>query len=437
MSDSKTDSEGLNLSYESIPEEDLLREEKEDSLLKQPFSPSSPLLRKSYLEIKVSCKNLQNIFLSEEELQNGKNNQEIQLNPYYMIYLNPSVELNEDNVCITKTDSIFHNSPKWTKSTEIDISQFNEKILIEVYSNKVYINKQNNGFRNNILDESTQYFLGFQLIPIEYIISSNKFEQNLNLQLIHKKYTEYFDKEYTSVMSIENHNLPSYISPPEKENYPSINIKFIYKDESSLLTLQCSVHSLINREDIQTGKKCLVYKLFISRGDGAEWFKESTFEEIEEFRKKIGVYDKEIFNLNFPSKSMFSSIPFLGSLFFEDVDDNESKVQIKIKEIENFFDRVTKNLSLYHIDLFVQFFSEQIKIERDNRSFKKSFDNNFNTSKNHVNDLRANSFKISHKNPYKSSFRKETFDLPSNPLKEESDFNSKGNNNDEDYFNEN
>ena len=158
-------------------------------------------------------------------------------------------------------------------------------------------------------------------------------------------------------MNIENHNPISYVIPNQNDKTPSITLIFIYYNHQALSLINCSVYSLIEREDTIQGKQYLMYKLYIKRMDGQKWFKEATIEEIESFKEEMSNTAKEIKDIPFPSKSLFSYLPIIGRFYEEE--DNKS-IKERIKMIDNFFMIITKNLLLYSLEEFNDFFTETI-----------------------------------------------------------------------------
>ncbi len=79
-----------------------------------------------------------------------------------------------------------------------------------------------------------------------------------------------------------------------------IKITFEYMNFYHLWLINCSVHTIIQKFD-ETNKNIshYIYKLFIKRNDDLEWFKDTTFEELEKFRNYIVKYVKDVCKFNF------------------------------------------------------------------------------------------------------------------------------------------
>lgn len=351
--------DNINESMESLPNYFLVNEEEDninisnntESYYNYPLSPSTPSSRKPYIKLKIHCKNLNNIITSKENNFDINNKYSIQLSPYCKI------KLNEQEY---QTKEIFHNSPRWNEEFELEIKEeLTDKIIIEVYTSGIFENKYQ-GTRNvQIKKENSSINLGFQILPIHFLEQSNQIgiQSVITLQLIQSKIENYFN-EKDSIMSIENHNPISYLISNQNDNTPSITIIFTYFNQQALSLINCSVYSLIEREDTIQGKKYLMYKLYIKRMDGLKWFKETTIEEIENFKEEIGNTSKEIKDIPFPSKSLLSYLPIIGRFYEEE--DNKS-IKERIKMIDNFFMIITKNILLYSLEEFNDFFTETMK----------------------------------------------------------------------------
>jgi hypothetical protein len=121
--------------------------------------------------------------------------------------------------------------------------------------------------------------------------------------------------------------------------------------------LNCSIHTIIQREDKIKNKSNFFYKIYLKRNDNLDWFIEATFEKIEEFRNYMIKYIPEVRDLPFPIKSIFSYFPLIGSLY----SDSNNDVLIEKKFIlDNFFKGICLNMKCYKLEEFNKFFSEQI-----------------------------------------------------------------------------
>ena len=351
--------DNMDDSMESLPNYFLVNEEEDNinlsnntgSYYNYPLSPSTPSSRKPYIKLKIHCKNLNNIISSKnKKSENNNNKYSVQLCQYCII------KLNEQEI---QTKEIFHNSPRWNENFELEIAEESiDKIIIEVYSSGIFENSYQ-GTRNvQIKQGEAPNYLGFQILPIHFLEQSNQIgiKSEITLQLIPSKIEEYFN-EKDSIMNIENHNPISYVIPNQNDKTPSITLIFTYYNHQALSLINCSVYSLIEREDTIQGKQYLMYKLYIKRMDGQKWFKEATIEEIESFKEEMSNTAKEIKDIPFPSKSLFSYLPIIGRFYEEE--DNKS-IKERIKMIDNFFMIITKNLLLYSLEEFNDFFTETI-----------------------------------------------------------------------------
>ena len=116
------------------------------------------------------------------------------------------------------------------------------------------------------------------------------------------------------------------------------------------------MHSIIRKEDPKFKKTSFYYyRLYIKRNDNLEWFKENTFEEIEKFRNSVCKFVKEIENIPFPMKSIFSYVPFIGSYYSDE--NNDVLIEKKIV-LDNFFEQVCLNFDVYKLEVFNNFFKE-------------------------------------------------------------------------------
>lgn len=135
-----------------------------------------------------------------------------------------------------------------------------------------------------------------------------------------------------------------------------VKITYEYMNFYYLWLIHCSVHSIIQKEDPKNKNISIyTYKLYIKRNDELEWFKYTSFEEIEKFRNYIIKYVKEIKDIPFPTKSVLSYIPFIGKIYG---DDNNDVLIEKKYILDNFFEEVCNNIQVYKLDEFDKFFTE-------------------------------------------------------------------------------
>jgi hypothetical protein len=223
-----------------------------------------------------------------------------------------------------------------------------------------------NNFKNEgeIKEIHNPIFLGFQILPIKYLERTNKIgeRRTIWLRLVTKKQEEYFVEDKLHVMNIDNHDPDNYkidenLIKKEKDiGVPLIRISFEYINFFHLWLLNCSVHSIIRKEDPKFKKTSIYYyRLYIKRNDNLEWFKENTFEEIEKFRNSVCKFVKEIENIPFPMKSIFSYVPFIGSYY---TDENNDVIIEKKIVLDNFFEQVCLNFDVYKLEVFNKFFKE-------------------------------------------------------------------------------
>ena len=355
--DEEDNKDELDDSMESLPNYFLVNEEEDknsssnnrytnNSYFNGPMSPATTIKKRPYIKLRVQARNLQNA--------DNNGSRKKMLRPYCLMRLNDSEY---------KTKDIFHTSPNWREEFEFEISdEAKDKIIIEIYSKGVYENKDNKGYRNVNSSKEKETYIGFQILPINFLEKSNQIgiTSSINLSLITTKLTDYFNEGSDSIMNIENHNPISYIIKDPNTPSPYLKLTFLYLNHQALSLINCSVYTLLERVDNSSSKKYMVYKLYIRRMDGLEWFKEASIEEIEEFRETLSTYSKDIKDIPFPEKSMFSHLPIIGR-YYEEEEDNKS-LKERINMINNFFLVVTKNLLLYSIEEFNDFFTETINM---------------------------------------------------------------------------
>jgi hypothetical protein len=265
---------------------------------KSKSSPNCPLIKSPYIKLKLEAKNLekslinnQNIFspqqqsniLSTNPFKSGsaysnlilgmKNKNLVSLEPFAKIFLNQQKK---------ETKPINHNSPKWLEEYELEVSNNKtDKIVIEVYTRSVTLvdsHTPEDGVKfintNKNLGEST--FLGFQIFPIKFLEKINKKGEtnSIWLRLINKSQDEYFVTDPKHVLNIDNHDPINYkvednIIQREKDiGVPLIKITYEYIDFYNLWLINCSVHSIIQKEDPKNKTKSIyIYRLFIRRND--------------------------------------------------------------------------------------------------------------------------------------------------------------------------
>jgi hypothetical protein len=343
-------------------------------------SPNSPLIKSPYLKIKVEGRNLEKAVTEiPEHLQSMDASLEsLQSLQKYAISLEPYANLIiNDHTKITK--AIFHNSPKWLDEFEFEINNNKtDRLIIEIYTRSLSVlsesktgqikinsnsdsnHASSNGiFLKNTLTDSS-HFLGFQILPIKFIEKfGNIGEVNtIWIRLINRRQEDYFVKDNRHALNIDNHDPINYKIDEGLANrdigVPLLKITYHYFDFYNLWLINCSVHTIIQRE---TGgnKSKYIYRLFIKRNDDLEWFKEKTFEEIEKFRNYLKKYIEEVKNLPFPKRSIFSFLPLVGSYYSEDNND----VLIENKFIlDNFFEQICANPNTYKLEEFNSFFAE-------------------------------------------------------------------------------
>lgn len=338
MQSSLEDEEELNSSFGLVNEEPPSFEE-----IKSPWSQCK---RPPYIKIIVEAKNL-NKATTNYNPSNPFENQ-IQLSSYCVITLN--------NNSFT-TNQIFHSSPKWREEFKIDISnEITDTILFEIYSEGIYQNLNNKGERN-IPITTDPVFIGFQLLPLSFLEKSNQIgiKSSISLKLVNEHPKKYFSKESGSVVNIENHSPVSYLIIDPKDPSPYIKLTYIFLNTQVMTLINCTVYSILQRQDSENAQNYLVYKLFIKRRDELEWFREVTLEQIEKFRNQMSECCKDILEIPFPSRSMMSYIPFIGK-YYED-DDNNGIIK-KIKMLDFFFSEICRNTLLYKLEEFNEFFME-------------------------------------------------------------------------------
>lgn len=345
------DKENLNEnSYDSEKDLVLVKEEMQDVKAgieeKINLGLRTPLLKNEYISIKISCNDL-NLFYSPE---NKNFKYEIQLNPYCKVTMG-------DKVYITK--DIFHNSPFWSAPINFDLDSEDKNILIEVFTKGVYENKNNNGFRNKPLF-SGDTFVGFQLLPINFIEKVESGLKSITMKLIREKPMDYFNDKDDCITTKDNHNPMSYLLKSSNDLSPSITIEYLHMNERALMMINCNVDSVMERDDEAEGTG-YIYKLFIKRMDSFEFFKECSFEEIASFKKAIEGYSKDIKEISFEDNflKILSHIPIMGSCYEIDIDTNR-ELKERVSLIDRFLEMITKNFFLYTVEEFIHFFSENL-----------------------------------------------------------------------------
>jgi hypothetical protein len=334
-----------------------------NSLNKELKSPNSPLIKSPYIKLKIEGKNLEKSLINSNYLNNEKKNINhfIQNISRYFISLTPFVKITLNNQTIT-TKAIAHNSPVWLDEYEFEIKNIKtDKIVLEIFTKTLLINNFKN--ESDIKTIHDPIFLGFQIIPIKYLERTNKIgeRKTIWLRLINKKQEEYFLEDKLHVLNIDNHDPDNYkidenLIKKEKDiGVPLIKITFEYVNFFYLWLLNCSVHSIIRRDDPNSKKIVNYYKLYIKRNDSLEWFKDATFEEIEKFRNCLCKFVKEIENIPFPMKSILSYVPFIGSYYSDE--NNDVLIEKKII-LDNFFEQVCLNFEVYKLEVFNSFFKE-------------------------------------------------------------------------------
>lgn len=309
-------------------------------------SPWTQCKRSPFIKITVEAKNLNRATSYYDN--NNPFTYQIQLSSYCTITLN--------NNSYT-TNQIFHSSPKWREEFKINISnEVTDTLLFEIYSAGIYQNVNNKGERN-IPISNDPFFIGFQLLPLSFLEKSNQIgiKSSISLKLINEHPKKYFSKESGSIENIENHNPVSYLITDPNDPSPYIKLVYTFLNSQVMTLINCTVYSILLKNEREHGQKNLVYKLFIKRRDELEWFKEVTLEEIERFRKQMSECSKDILDIPFPSRSMMSYIPFFGK--FYDTDDNIGIAQ-KIKMLDFFFSEICRNTMLYKLEEFNEFFME-------------------------------------------------------------------------------
>jgi len=327
-------------------------------------SPNSPLIKSPYIKLKLEGKNLEKSLINSKYLNNEKQNVNIFLQNIsrYFVSLTPFVKITLNNQTHT-TKAISHNSPVWLDEFELEIKNLKlDRIVIELFTKNLLINNFKN--ESEIKENNNPIFLGFQILPIKYLERTNKIgeKKTIWLRLITKKQEEYFVEDKSHVMNVDNHDPDNYkidenLIKKEKDiGVPLIRISFEYINFFHLWLLNCSVHSIIRKEDPKIKKNAIYYyRLYIKRNDNLEWFKEVTFEEIEKFRNSVVKFVREIENIPFPMKSIFSYVPFIGSYYSDE--NNDVLIEKKIV-LDNFFEQVCLNFDVYKLEVFNSFFKE-------------------------------------------------------------------------------
>lgn len=116
------------------------------------------------------------------------------------------------------------------------------------------------------------------------------------------------------------------------------------------------MHSIIQKDDpLNKGKTIYSYRLYIRRNDDCDWYKECSFEDIEKFRNNLIKYFPNVKNIPFPSKSIFSYVPFLNKIYG---DENNDILIEKKYVLDNFFNEICEYNQSYKVEEFNKFFSE-------------------------------------------------------------------------------
>lgn len=353
---------------------------------KSKCSPNCPLIKSPYIKIRLEAKNLEksllnnhniipqhqqtnilnsfspNPFKSENAysnlIHNMKHKSLVSLEPFVKIWLNQQKK---------ETKSINHNSPKWLEEYELEVSNNKtDKIIIEVYTRSVTLidgHTPEDGVNFN-RNKGEPVFIGFQIFPIKFLDKINKKGEvnSVWLRLINKSQNEYFVTDTKHVLNIENHDPINYkvddnIVKKEKDiGVPLIKISYEYIDFYNLWLINCSVHSIIQKEDPNNKTKSIYfYRLYIRRNDELEWYKEVTFEEIEKFRNYVCKYVEAARDLPFPSTSIFAYLPLVGSYYS---DENNDVLVEKKFILDNFFEQICLNMQTYKLEEFNNFFTE-------------------------------------------------------------------------------
>jgi hypothetical protein len=302
-------------------------------------SPNSALVKSPYIKVKVEFKKLsskiENIDL---------------LNTFAIIKLG-----NQEK----KTNIIRHvSSPRWLDEYEFKVENYKDDLLeIEIYSTKIY-------------STADAKIVGFQIIPVKLLEQNNLVgeKQTLAFRLILSSPQEFFNEDPENYSHIKKHDPFKYkvdyketnISS-NKENQikanecPILILNFEYMNFYHLWKCNINIHSIIQENDAKNNNYYF-YKLFIKRNDGLQWFKEVTFEEIEEFRKFLLKYIDDLKNIPFPKKSVFRYIPFINKYYS---DDNPDILIERKFFLDNFFDQISKNFQIYKFEEFNRFFSSE------------------------------------------------------------------------------
>jgi hypothetical protein len=163
--------------------------------------PNSPLQKSPYIKIKLEALNLDKTVFTNE-LTDPRN--QLSMSPYVNIKLNEQVK---------NTQAINHYSPKWLQEYELDVNNYKtDKIFFNIFTNGL------SGPVDKSFKDKSDIFLGFQMIPINYLERQNLIGQPTSLwfKLIMKKPDEYFLNDKDHVLSLDSHD-PDYYKKSETQ----------------------------------------------------------------------------------------------------------------------------------------------------------------------------------------------------------------------------
>ena len=238
-------------------------------------SPNSPLVKSPYLRLSVEFKKLSSK-IEDIDL----------INTFAILKLG-----NQEK----KTNIIRHiSSPKWFEEFEFQVDNVKEnKLLIEIFSTKIY-------------STTDAKIIGFQLIPIKVLEKQNMVGEKITLilKLILSSTNNFFSEDENNILHINRYDPLKYKVESREANLihdkknnnldcPLIFLTFEYMNYFHLWKCNINIHSIIQRNN-NKNQMNYFFRIFIKRNDGLQWFKEVTFEEIEELRNFLVMYVVEV-----------------------------------------------------------------------------------------------------------------------------------------------